>query len=436
MSIVSSPRRTFLMLQGPHGPFFDALGAMLRSAGHGVQRVGFNAGDRAFWRLPGFLPYTGAPEDWPETAKRLMERHAITDLVLYGDGRPVHAAAIRAAKARGITVHVFEEGYLRPYWITYERDGANGNSRLMSLSVAQMRVAIEASDRDAPLPPARWGDMRHHVLYGALYHGAILAANRRFRRMPSHRALPVAEEFRLNLRRLCLMPAHAVANRRATRRIRGSGHPYHLVLMQLPHDESFRAHAPFDGLAPFVETVVAGFAAGAPAHHHLVFKTHPLDDGREPVAATIRAAARAQGLGGRVHLVRGGPLAPLLDEARSAVTVNSTAGQQALWRGLPLRTFGRAIYAKPDFVSDQLLPDFFADPQRPDTQAYRDFRRFLLETSQVPGGFYSARGRQRALRHVVDMMLRAEDPYEALLFRTAARRQQSRALKSHIKLVS
>ena len=28
--------------------------------------------------------------------------------------------AIALARARGITVHVFEEGYLRPYWVTYD----------------------------------------------------------------------------------------------------------------------------------------------------------------------------------------------------------------------------------------------------------------------------------------------------------------------------
>ena len=41
--------RVFLLLQGPHGPFFHALARMLRAAGSTVWRVGFNAGDRAFW---------------------------------------------------------------------------------------------------------------------------------------------------------------------------------------------------------------------------------------------------------------------------------------------------------------------------------------------------------------------------------------------------
>jgi len=126
----------------------------------------------------------------------------------------------------------------------------------------------------------------------------------------------------------------------------------------------------------------------------------------------------------RVHFVRGGKLAQLLNEARSAVTVNSTAGQQALWRGLPLRNFGAAVYAKPEFVSSQPLEDFFAAPERPDTRAYRDYRHFLLETSQVVGGFYSARGRRALLRQVVDLMLAPEDPYQALTLGKAAPRQQ------------
>jgi capsular polysaccharide export protein len=130
-----------------------------------------------------------------------------------------------------------------------------------------------------------------------------------------------------------------------------------------------------------------------------------------------------------VHFVRGGKLAELLNEARSAVTVNSTAGQQALWRGLPLRSFGAAVYAKPQFVSTQPLDEFFAAPVRPDTRAYRDYRHFLLETSQVVGGFYSARGRRALLRQLADMMLSPDDPYAALQSGSAAPRQHLRLVR-------
>ncbi|MGE4325579.1 MAG: capsule biosynthesis protein CapA, partial [Pseudodonghicola sp.] len=156
--------RVFLFLQGPHGPFFNALGEMLRATGATVWRAGFNAGDRVFWRHPdSYIPHRGSAEDWPETLERLLDDRHVTDIVLYGDTRPIHATAVAAARARGLTVHVFEEGYMRPYWITYERGGSNGNSRLMDMTIAEMQSALALSDMEAPLPPASWGDMRQHV---------------------------------------------------------------------------------------------------------------------------------------------------------------------------------------------------------------------------------------------------------------------------------
>ena len=85
-------------------------------------------------------------------------------------------------------------------------------------------------------------------------------------------------------------------------------------------------------------------------------------------------------------------------------------------------------FHKPEFTSAQPIEDFFAAPARPDSRAYRDYRHYLLETSQVPGGFYSARGRRALLRQVVDMMLAPEDPYEALPAGKAAPRQQLRVV--------
>ncbi|MEP3783441.1 capsular biosynthesis protein [Ascidiaceihabitans sp.] len=429
--MVHSPpqNRVFLFLQGPHGPFFHRLGRMLRKAGAQVWRVGFNAGDRAFWFHPAsYIPFRGKADDWSDTFAQLLDAKGVTDIVLYGDTRPVHAQAVAEARRRGLGVHVFEEGYMRPFWVTYERGGTNGNSRLMNMTIAQMQTALAQSDMEAPLPPAHWGDMRQHVFYGALYHWFVMFRNGDYRNFRPHRSLTVTKEFQLYLRRLLLMPIQALERRIATLRIKHGGFPYHLAPLQLEHDSSFQMHSPFDTMGDFLKVVIEGFANGAPQHHHLVFKAHPLEDGRVPVRRTIRDVARKHGVSDRVHYVRGGKLAQLLNHARSAVTVNSTAGQQVLWRGIPLKVFGRAVYAKPEFVSDQPLAQFFAGATRPDNKAYKDYRRYLLETSQLPGGFYSARGRRQLLRQVVDMMLSPEDPYDALKSGTAAPRQQLRVV--------
>ena len=419
--------RTFLFLQGPHGPYFHRLGKMLSAAGATVWRVGFNRGDRAFWpTTASYIPYKGTPDDWPATIAALLRDKSVTDLVLYGDTRPIHAAAVAAAQAAGITVHVFEEGYLRPYWVTYERGGSNGHSRLMTLSVADMREALKKADMELPDAPARWGDMRQHMFWGALYHWFVLAGFWDYRNFKPHRAMTVGQEFLLYLKRLVLMPFHRWERMVATFRIKHGGFPYHLVVLQLEHDASFQKHSPFQTMTQFLEIVMDGFAKGAAPHHHLVFKAHPLEDGRVRVLHEIRRLARAHGVEKRVHFVRGGKLAQLLNHTRSAVTVNSTAGQQVLWRGLPLKVFGAAVYAKPEFVSTQPLPEFFAQATRPDSRAYRDYRHYLLETSQIPGGFYSSAGRRELMRQVVDMMLSPDDPYDSLTSGNAAPRQQLR----------
>lgn len=428
--VTDHAEKSFLFLQGPHGPFFHRLGKMLRTAGVDVWRVGFNAGDRAFWfGAKGYIPYRGTPTEWADTFRQIVAEKSITDIVLYGDTRPIHAEAIAAAEDLGLTVHVFEEGYMRPFWVTYERGGANGHSKLMTTTVEQMRKALAKSDNDVPEAPAHWGDMRHHVFYGALYHWFVMFRNGDYRNFLPHRELPLVTETALYSRRLLLMPFIALARIWSTFRIKHGGYPYHIALLQLEHDASFQMHSPFDRMEDFLTVVIEGFAKGAPKHHHLVLKAHPLENGRSPLRRIITQLAKDNGISDRVHYVRGGKLAQVLDHARTAVTVNSTAGQQVLHRGIPLKVFGDAVYSKPEFVSELTTEAFFAQPDRPDNRAFKDYRRFLLETSQVPGGFYSASGRRQLMRQVVDMMLDENDPYDALRSGKAPPRQQLRVVK-------
>lgn len=425
MGVKTGGGQNFLFLQGPHGPFFDRLSKMLIASGAQTWRIGFNRGDQAFWSdRRTYIPFTGVQSEWPDTIRRMLRVHAITDIVLYGDSRFVHAEAVKAAREAGLGIHVFEEGYLRPYWITYERDGANGNSKIMTKSIAQMRADLKGLDLDLPDAPARWGDMRQHIFYGLAYHFWVFLMNRRYRSFRPHRDLPVSREFLLYLRRLIGIIPRAIRRRRSTRRITNGGFPYHLALLQLEHDSSFVNHSPFDSMTDFLTLTIEGFAKGAPSHHHLVFKAHPLEDGRTPLRRNIRNLAVSFGVADRVHYVPGGKLAKLMNNARTAVTVNSTSAQQALWRGLPVKAFGDAVYSKREFVSDQPLSEFFARPMRPDSRAYRDYRHYLLESSQITGSFYSKKGRQQLLRQVVDLILAEEDPYDALHHGNAAPRQQ------------
>ena len=300
---------------------------------------------------------------------------------------------------------------------------SNGNSRLMDMTIAEMRAALADADLRQPRGAGPLG--RHapaRVLRRALPLLRDVPEPRLSQLPPAPRHPGRDRNSGCYLRRLLLMPLHRARPR--------AGDPADPAAAAFPiiwrccswnMTRASATTALSARMTEFLELVIAGLCRGrARAHHHLVFKAHPLEDGRVPLRAMIQRLARAMGVADRVHYVRGGKLARLLDHARTAVTVNSTAAQQVLWRGLPLKAFGRAVYAKPEFVSDPAAGRVLRPaPPAPTPRPIATYRRYLLETSRSPGGFYSARGRRSCCARWSIMMLTPDDPYDALRGRPA-----------------
>ena len=424
MSKVKTSDRKFLLLQAPHGPFQYVFAKQLAARGYEVHKVCFNAGDSFFWSNSQTRSnFLGSTEDWPAYVCDVLE-DGYTDLILYGDNRPVHVDAAECAKKLGITVHYFEEGYLRPYWATYERDGVNGNSHLVHTKISQMREDLKMVESQQPSAPVLWGDMRQHILLGAIYHWHIMFRNGDFPNYVSHRDNTVRSEFRLHFMKLLNRVPHALRRWISTKRLIASGVTYHLGILQLSHDASIRRHSKYTDMAEFMRECVEAFAKHAPKHHHLVFKAHPLEDERRPLGKVTADLGKEFNVADRIHYIRGGKLAKILDFASSVITINSTAAQQALWRGLPVKALGDSVYGKSEFTSNQNLGAFFANPKKPDLAAYRDYRQYLLATSQVPGGYYSRVSRRRLLLQLVDLVLENQNPYQILKNTSASPVQQ------------
>jgi capsular polysaccharide export protein len=412
----------FLFLQGPHGPFFCQLATKLLAAGAGVRRIAFNPGDESEWggskwaEIGPLGRYLGPISAYPEWLAHQLTLYRITDIILYGDTRPEHAHAIKVARQRGVLCHCLEEGYLRPHCVTYERWGNIGNSPLRDISLARMAQALGPAAPPAGEPDDGWGAHRPHLWHSALYHARLLLPSRRYGRHRSCRDLTLWREMGHYLRRFAGLPLRRFAQGIQARQLLSSGKSYHLVLLQLSFDCSMQIHSDYSNSAEFVRDCIGAFVRGAPVEDCLVFKSHPFEDGRECLGQVIADTAERLGVDERVIFLDGGPtLTSLLDGALSAVTVNSTAAQLALWRGLPVATLGRAVYAKPGLVSDQALDAFFAAPRRPDQQAYWQFRRFLSESSQLKGSFYSRHGIVALLDTLPAAIMAPVDAYERAL---------------------
>ena len=136
-----------MLLQGPVGPFFWRLAKDLRAVGATVHKVNFHGGDWLFYPW-GALNYRGRMEDWPAWLEAQLKALQIDVVLLFGDSRPIHQAAHALAKTMDLQLGIFEEGYVRPHCITLERDGVNGNSRLMADPLMEHKPA-------SPEPPKK-----------------------------------------------------------------------------------------------------------------------------------------------------------------------------------------------------------------------------------------------------------------------------------------
>jgi len=373
-----------LLLQGPVGPFFARFAADLRAAGAQVFKVNFNAGDWLFYRCDA-MNYRGTMEAWPAWLEERLRTLRIDTVFLFGDCRPVHRAAHAVASALGLEIGVFEEGYVRPDYITLERSGVNGYSGLPRVP--------EAYREDRPLPQsthpvgnAYWSMVR----CGFWYFTAGALGKPFFPHYAHHRPLALSEALPW-VRSVWRKQWYRWKERGAQARLTGAlAGRFFLVPLQVFNDAQVRVHAQIEGVDRFIETVLHSFARHAPADTLLVFKHHPMDRGYRSYSRLIRRLARAAGIEHRVLYIHDQHLPSLLDHARGVVVVNSTVGLSALHHGAPTKVCGRALYDMPGLTFQGPLEAFWTAARRakPDAGLYRRFRNHLVARTQVNGSFY------------------------------------------------
>jgi capsular polysaccharide export protein len=395
---IGAPRRV-LLLQGLMGPFFRKLGMGLRAGGHTVFKVNFNGGDRAYWRLPGGIDYRGTLAEWPGFFAELLTRHDITDVMLFGDCRDHHAAALTVCNNAGIRAYCFEEGYIRPDWVTMELGGVNGHSSLP-------RDPNWYREMAAGLPPLAehlrvHSSFRRRATEGVIYNTADVLTRWRYTGWTNHRPWHPLVEGMGWARKLNQSEDRQRAGAALIERIVGRNDDYFLFPLQLDSDAQIRLHSPFAGIADALKLVIESFAAHAPLATRLVVKEHPLDNGVRDWEQETADLAERYGVRDRIDYLPWGDIEVVADRARGMVTINSTSGTLGLAKGLPVVVLGNAIYDMPEMTHQGGLDSFWTDPAAPDMAVFAAFRRVLIDRCLIPGGFFSKEAIDKVVKHAV-----------------------------------
>jgi capsule polysaccharide modification protein KpsS len=374
-----------LFLQGPAGLFFSRVANQLREAGAHVTKVNFNGGEDFYYRDEPIVRFHRSLEEWPDFFERLVRERNIDGIVLFGDCRPVHRAAIERARELGVEVFVFEEGYLRPDFVTLERGGVNGHSSIPRDPEFFANQAIVPERAHLPIEHAFFKSVVHTIFYACA--NALL--KHRYPHYRHHRDIRPIVQMNLWLRGAYRRLVHTVRDRGFAARL--DAHdlpPYFFVPLQV-HLDSQLKHSRYPTINAFIREVVQSFAEHALPDNALVLKLHPMDRAYCDYSGEVQELRERYGLGERLIYVDIVNLPAALRGARGTVVINSTTGLSSLTHGTPVKCLGRAVFDIPGLTHQGSLAEFWNDPAPVDRELYRRFRSWLREANQLNGSVWS-----------------------------------------------
>ena len=370
-----------LLLMGPIGLFFARFCNYLRGCGIPVTKVAFPLREFGF-SSEVTVPFRGDMEAWRPFVRHLLQDRGIRHIFMYGDFIIPHRIAIEEAQSLGIEAWVFELGYLRPNYITLERDRVNARSNLNKpVEFYQNLAPVDQLPQDIVLDPgSRWRKAWKAPTFvqHAFTDYPIIEGEHKLQPSPRFLWCQARGSWRYWLYRW--------TERDVKRRLL-EHESFFLAVLQVSSDSQIQMGSPYRGMHDFIEDVIRSFSEHAHASDQLAFKHHPRDRGYNNYGLLIALLARRYGVVGRVHYFHDGPLSRYLRTCRGVITVNSTVGLQALFHAVPTKTMGNTFYNLEGLTDQKPLDDFWGDPQPSDRPLFYRFYNHLVMSTQVNGNF-------------------------------------------------
>jgi len=385
-SIGSIKGKNILFLQGPMGTFFRKIDTAFRKKGANTYKIGFNMGDQFFAHAENYIAFRDTPQAWTQFIEEFLLQKKIDKIFLFGDCRYYQRIARKIAYEHHIDVYVFEEGYLRPNYITLEKFGVNGFSQIPREINFYKKIFLKAVSEPKHTNPSK----TNMVLSATFYYSLSNIFHRKYPHYIHHRDFSAIKEFFYALRGVFRKALYIFTEKKYLSLFTETiSKQYYFVPLQTHNDFQVLQHSNYRSIEKFIIEVLESFAHHAPKDTYLVFKHHPVDRGRKNYKPFILEQAELLNIKKRIHVVHDVHLPTCLKHAIGTITINSTVGLSAIGHTIPTITLGDAIYDIKGLTSKGIsLRKFWHQHKKPDAELYKKFRQYLIQTTQLNGSFY------------------------------------------------
>lgn len=380
--------KNILFLQGPMGGFFKRLDSLFREKGAQTYKIGFNAGDEFFSYRDNYIPFQASKEEWAGFIEEFIYTRSIHQMYLFGDCRFYQSIAIEIAYRYGVDIFVFEEGYIRPHFITLEKYGVNNYSRMSRKR--EFYDALSLDDLPEVKPLDTYSSSSKLILSAMMYYfiGNLFAA--RYPHYEHHRGFSGFREAFFGVRNYVRKQKYKLTESGLLEKlVLERRKQYFFVPLQTHNDFQVLQHSGYGSIEKFIIEVIESFAKHADKNHTLLFKHHPVDRGRMNYSNFINIQAAKYHCESRVNVVHDLHLPTILKNALGTITINSTVGLSSVFHGTPVITLGYALYDINGLTNKNAsLDEFWHEQIQPDQVLFEKYRRYIVQNSQLNGSFY------------------------------------------------
>ena len=383
--------KEILFLQGPMGNYFRKLQLKL-SKNNNVFRIGFNKGDEFFSLKYNFYPYRDTPIRWRNFINSFLKKKKIKIIFLFGDCRFYHKIAIQEARKLNVDTYVFEEGYIRPNYITLERNGVNFNSEILNkrsdiLNKIKVSNRLLQSEKNFPKNKIFF----KMAFQSFLYYLISNLYNSHYPNYCHHREFSVFKEVQFAILNVYRLIKNKILEFNFEQMCKNKyKNKYYFVPLQTYNDFQMKVHSKYNSIEEFIEEVLKSFSEFADTDKYIFFKHHPVDRGRKNYYKTIMIIAKELNIESRVKIFYDVNIPTLLKNAIATLVINSSVGFSSLYHRTPVLCLGKSIYDIEGLTGKNVdLHEFWNSKLKVNYDNYKKFRNFLIEKTQINDNFYA-----------------------------------------------
>ena len=377
--------KNILFLQGPMGVFFKKLDILFTLEGAKTYKIGFNAGDWFFSRRKNYVAYRDKRENYSTFIENFLQKEKIDKIFLFGDCRFYQSISIVVAKKLGVDIFVFEEGYIRPNFITMEKYGVNNYSYISREARFYNEIKLHKNIQVKETYPSQM----KMLLSAAIYYAVSNVLSYKYPNYIHHRNFSAIKELFYGVRSLIRKIIFPIYEKEYLSLIQGKlSKKYFFVPLQTYNDFQILEHSEYKSIEKFIIEVLDSFAKNT-SKEYLIFKHHPVDRGRKNYKKFILKQAEFLNIKERILVFFDVHLPTCLKNSLGTITINSTVGLSSLYHKIPTITLGNAIYDIEGLTCKGISLDvFWKNRTLPNMKLLKKYRQFIIDNTQLNASFY------------------------------------------------